>query len=216
MDRNRSRGLRDSRWNRDQDQGLYFIRKAGLTLDNSKSALPSSPVRREPRGPGLASSGLASSGQGTASALGYYVAPWLAPVARRYHTANQPLMRVLDWITTKTWVLALLDQQSRWLEEGSAGCRISMGCSLAGILALLFSLQWQPLYPLQAITWLPVFAGHGVMVLLGAAFLIGATVVPPVLGHVIPVVLRLYVLVSLGTMAGLLGYGLWLLFSWAR
>ena len=52
-------------------------------------------------------------------------------------------------------------------------------------------------YRLQSITLQPVFAGHGVMVLVAAGFLVGATILPAVLGRVLAVLLRLYVLLNL-------------------
>ncbi len=125
-------------------------------------------------------------------------------------------MRLLEWVTAKTWPLAFVDEQCRWLEEGSASSRVLLGSVVAALLATLLSLDWAPMHGLQSIALQPVFAGHGVMVLAAAAFLVGATILPAVLGPVLAVLLRLYVLLNLAIVAALLGYGLWLLFSSAK
>ncbi len=148
--------------------------------------------------------------------LQYYAAPWIAPVHHRYETGNRQLMGLLERVTAKTWPLAFLDEQCRWLEEGSAGSRTLLGCVVAALLATLLSLDWAPLYRLQSITLQPVFDGHGVAVLVAAAFLIGFTILPVLLGRVLAVLLRLYVLLNLCTIAALLGYGIWLLCSYAK
>lgn len=206
MVRSGSRGLRDSGWNRGREQELYSIPRAGLALETALSTRRAEFPRRAPR----PQSRHAAFGDGAASVFGYYVAPWLAPVRRRYQTGNRPVIRLLDWITAKTWPLAILDEQCRWLEEGSAASRITLGCAVAAVLATLLSFGWAP-YRLQSITWLPVFAGHGMAVLVAASFLVGATLLPAVLGRVLPVLLRLYVLLNLCAVAVLLGYGIWLL-----
>lgn len=87
---------------------------------------------------------------------------------------------------------------------------------MAALLATLLSLDSAPLYRLQSITLQPVFDGHGVTVLVAAGFLIGVTILPVLLGRVLAVLLRLYVLLNLCTIAALLGYGIWLLCSYAK
>ena len=206
MVRSGSRGLRDSGWNRGREQELYPIPRAGLALEAALSArrveFPRREPRRQPRRGEVS--------DGAASVLHYYVTPWLAPVQRRYQTGNRLLIRLLDWITAKTWALAFLDEQCRWLEEGSAASRITLGCAVAALLATLLSLGWAP-HRLQSVAELPVFAGHGVLVLVATSFLVGAMLLPAVLGRVLPVLLRLYVLLNLCAAVALLGYGIWLL-----
>ena len=125
-------------------------------------------------------------------------------------------MRLLEWVTAKTWPLAFVDEQCRWLEEGSASSRMLLGSVVAALLATLLSLDWAPLHRFQSMALQPVFDGHGVMVLAAAGFLVGFTILPALLGPVLAVLLRLYVLLNLGIVAALLGYGIWLLFSPAK
>jgi hypothetical protein len=145
--------------------------------------------------------------------MGFLAAPWVAPVRHRYETGNRWLMRALEWVTAKTWPLAVLDDMCSWFEEGSAGSRMFLGSAAAAVMAALLSLHWTALYGLQAVTLLPVFGGHGMSALVAASFLLGATILPTVLGHVLGVLLRFYVLVNLCSMAALVGYGGWLLYS---
>lgn len=203
MNRNGSLGWRDSTWNRSREKQGYPARRGGLALEAAGSTRLREAGARPQR---------ESFGQGAASALQFYAAPWIAPVRRRYQTGNRPVMRLLEWITAKTWPLAFLDEQCRWLEEGSAASRITLGCTVAALLATLLSFGWAP-YRLQAITWLPLFAGHGMAVLVAASFLVGAILLPAILGRVLPVLLRLYVLLNVCAAVALLGYGIWLLCS---
>jgi hypothetical protein len=145
--------------------------------------------------------------------MGFFAAPWVAPVRHRYETGNRWLMRALEWVTAKTWPLAVLDDMCSWFEEGSAGSRMFLGSAAAAVMAALLSLHWTALYGLQAVTLLPVFGGHGMPALVAASFLLGATILPTVLGHVLGVLLRFYVLVNLCSMAALVAYGGWLLYS---
>jgi hypothetical protein len=146
--------------------------------------------------------------------MGFLAAPWMAPVQRRYRSGNQWLIRVLEWMTAKTWPLAVLDDMCMWFEEGSAASRMFVGCAAAATMAALLSMHL--VYGLKGMTLLPVFGGHGVLALVVASFVAGATLLPVVLGHLLGVVLRFYVLVNLCTMAALVGYGSWLLYSYAK
>lgn len=152
----------------------------------------------------------------SASALRYVAAPWVAPVRRRYSSGNRWLMRALEWVTAKTWPLAVLDDMCMWLEEGSAASRILVGCAAAALMTALLTVHATSLYGLQALTLLPVFAGHGLAALVAAAFLLGFTILPMLLGNVLGVLLRFYVLLNLCTLATVLGYGSWLLYSYAK
>lgn len=91
-----------------------------------------------------------------------------------------------------------------------------VGCAAAAVMAALLSVHWGALYGLQAVALLPVFDGHGAMALVGASFLAGVTILPAVLGQVLGVLLRFYVLLSLCSMAAVAGYGGWLLYSYMK
>jgi hypothetical protein len=191
------------------DAMRYPLGRVGLALDGAGSMPSAALPRRRPsveRRPRTA-------GHGAVSVLRYIAAPWMAPISHRYETSNRHLMRLVEWVTGRTWPLAGLDEICRWFQKGSIVSRLLAGSAVASAIALLLSLPWQSLYGLQAMALLPLFAGHGVLVLLAASFLIGAMVLPVLLGHVLPMLLRLYVLVNLGTIAALLGYGIWLLYS---
>jgi hypothetical protein len=155
-------------------------------------------------------------GHGVVSILRYIAAPWMAPISHRYETGNRHLMRLVEWVTARTWPLAGLDEICRWFEKGSIVSRILAGSAVAAAMATMLALQWQPLYGLQSIALLPVFAGHGAVVLMAASFVVGAILLTAILGHLLPVLLRLYVLANLCTIAVLLGYGIKLLCSWAK
>jgi len=215
MGRKGLRSWQDSMADLNED-GLYLIGRSGLALEGVGSTR-SLPPRRQPVGSRIHSVQQPRRTRArTASLLSYLVAPWLAPVHHRYQTGNRPLMRLLEWVTAKTWPLAFLDEQCRWFEEGSAGSRIFVGSLAAGAALALLTLPWAALYKLQSITWQPVFAGHGVPILVAASFLIGITILPAVLGHVLGTLLRLYVLINVCTVAALIGYVVWLLYSAAR
>lgn len=203
MDQNRSRGWRDSGWNRGQEKEAAAVRRRGLTLEAGGAARP-----------GLGSGGWAqqrSFGSGAASVFGYLAAPWLAPVHRRYRTGNWPLMRLLDGTIARLWPLAFLDEMFTWIEDGSAASRMLVGSALAATFAALLSMHWPPLDAVQSIPLQPVFAGHGMTVLVAATFLIGAVILPALLGRVLATLLRLCVLVTLGAFTALAGYAVWLL-----
>lgn len=219
MNRNRSHRNRtdgDRSWQEEDSipnrgERLYPIGCAGLALEGPGSMQRAGLARRQP-----SVRRHKEFGQGAAAALRYLVAPWLAPVRTRYEVGNRPLMRLLDWLTAKTWVLAFMDDLATWFRQGSPGSRILAGSVTASAVAALLTVQLAALYHLQSITWQPVFGGHGLMILVAASFVLGATLVPPILGHVLPVLLRLYVLANLGAFAALLGYGVWLLCSGVR
>ncbi|MGA7523520.1 MAG: hypothetical protein WBW84_13770 [Acidobacteriaceae bacterium] len=193
-------GLRNSVWNR--AAGLRPMARNGLALEGARMA--NGPRRRE------------ESGEGSESALRFFAAPWIAPVRHRYRSGSQWLMRALEWVTAKTWPLAVLDEMCEWFEEGSAASRMFVGCAAAATMAALLTVHAAALVGLQALTLLPVFGGHGVMALVAASFLVGVTILPTVLGHALGVLLRFYVLVNLCTVAALLGYGCWLLYSYSK
>ena len=199
MERNESRGWRDSVWNQSRNKRPMGRNVLALGATN--------PPQR----------GLRPQGEGTGvgSVLSFYAAPWARPVRHRYETGNRWLMRALEWVTAKTWPLAVLDDMCMWFEQGSLASRMFVGCWAAAVIAVLLSLHAAALYGLQAMTLLPVFGGHGTLALVAASFALGATVLPAVLGHVIGVLLRFYVLLNLCTMAALVGYGSWLLVSYA-
>ncbi len=150
------------------------------------------------------------------SVLQFFAAPWIGPGRRRYHSGNQWLIRMVEWMTAKAWPLAVMDEMCTWLEEGSASSRVFTGCVAAAIMTALLTLHSVALYGLQSMTLLPVFGGHGVAVLVAVSFVAGVTVLPMVLGLVVGVLLRFYVLVNLFTLAALMGYGGWLLYSYAK
>jgi hypothetical protein len=125
-------------------------------------------------------------------------------------------MRALEAVTAKTWPLAMVDEMCGWLEEGSAASRVFAGSAAAATMAALLTLHWTQLTWLQSTTLLRVFGGHGVLALVAASFVVGATVLPMVVGQVLGVLLRFYVLVNLCALTALVGYGGWLLYSYAK
>lgn len=153
---------------------------------------------------------------GAATVVRFYAAPWIGPERRRYRSGNRWLMRALEWVTAKTWPLAVLDDMCTWFEEGSPASRMFMGCAAAALMTALLTVHATSLYGLQALTLLPVFGGHGLPALFAATFLAGCTILPTVVGHALGVLLRFYVLVNLCTLVTLLGYGGWLLYSYAK
>lgn len=198
MERNESRGWRDSVWNQSRDKRPMGRGALALGATN------------QPR------SGLRAQAGGMGSVLSLSAAPGAKPVRPRYESGNRWLMRALEWVTAKTWPLAVLDDMCMWFEQGSLASRMFVGCAAAAVMMVLLSMQSAALYGLQAITLLPVFGGHGALVLVAASFATGATLLPVVLGHVLGVLLRFYVLLNLCTMAALVGYGSWLLYSYAK
>lgn len=189
-------GWRDSVWNRARPMGNGGT---GLALTGRRSPQTGSEPRR------------VRNADGDASVVRFLTAPWMAPAQRRYRTGNRQLMRLLEWVTARTWPLAVMDDICGWFEEGSAGSRVFLGCVAGAVIAALLSLQWASLYRLQSLTWLPVFCGHGFLVLVTGSFLLGVTILPVIVGHVLGVLLRFYVLLNLCSMAALVGYGGWLL-----
>jgi hypothetical protein len=153
---------------------------------------------------------------GAESGLKFLRAPWMRPVRHRYSSGNQWLIHILEWMTAKTWPLAVLDDMCLWFEDGSVASRMAVGCAAAATMAALLTVHWAALYGLQAMALLPAFGGQGLLVLVAASFVTGATLLPVVLGHVLGVLLRFYVLLNLCTMAALVGYGGWLLYSYAK
>ena len=206
MDQNASQGWRDSGWNRSREEQRWPMSSRGLALESAVSTRPG----------GLSFSGPSRRGESSdpaGSVLQFYLAPWFAPVRHRYQTGNRTLMRLLDWVTAKIWPLAVLDETCRWLEEGSLGSRLFLGCSLVGLVAALLSLHWAPMDRLQSMTQPAILGHHAWAILMAAAFLIGIILLPAVLGRLLAVLLRLYVLFTLCATVALLGYGAWLLLS---
>ena len=197
-------GWRDSVWNRQPGTARAMGRNR-LALEAGQPGGERSHLRW-----------LAEPGDDSTSVLRFLAAPWIAPVRHRYSTGNRWLMRALEWVTTKTWPLAVLDDMCTWFEDGSVASRMFVGCAAAVVMTALLTIHATSLYGLQAVTPLPVFGGHGMLVLASASFLLGVTILPAVLGHVLGVLLRLYVLVNICTLATLLGYGGWLLYSYAK
>lgn len=196
-----SQGWRESAWNRN---GLAVQRPVGRNRLALEESLPESRERTQVKAPAKSST----------AAMQFFAAPWIAPVRHRYRSGNQWLIRMLEWMTAKTWPLAMVDDMCTWLEEGSGASRVFMGCAMAATMAALLTLHSTALYALQSMMLLPVFGGHGLPVLVAAAFVVGATILPTVLGHVLGVLLRFYVLINLCSMAALVGYGCWLVYSY--
>jgi hypothetical protein len=207
MERNeRQERWRDSAWNRARPVDLRPMGRSALALGSAGFASADGRVPRlgaKPEG-------------GAASGLGFLAAPWTAPARRRYRSGNQWLIRILEWMTAKTWPLAVLDDMCTWFEDSSAASRMAVGCAAAATMAALLTVHWAALYGLQSMALLPVFGGHGVLIVVAASFVAGATLLPVVLGHVLGVLLRFYVLLNLCTMAALVGYGGWLLYSYVK
>lgn len=203
MNRIESRGWRESAWNGSRSVGPAMGR-SGLALGSARR------------------SGFASGQRGekleddSTSILRFFAEPWIGPGRRRYRSGNQWLMRIVEWMTAKAWPLAVMDEMCTWFEEGSGASRIFVGCAAAATMAALLTLHGAALYGLQSMTLLPVFGGHGVLALMAASFLVGVTIVPTALGLVLGVLLRFYVLVNLVTLAALVGYGGWLLYTYAK
>lgn len=197
-------GWRDSVWNR-QPAAALGTGRSRLALEGGLAGGESSGGTR---GEGL--------GDGSASLLQFFASLWIGPARRRYRSGNRWLMRVLEWMTAKTWPLAMLDDMCTWFEDGSAASRMFVGCAAAATMTALLTIHATSLYGLQAATQLPVFGGHGLLALVAASFLVGATILPTVLGHVLGVLLRFYVLVNICALAALVGYGGWLLYSYAK
>lgn len=197
-------GWRDSVWNR-QPAAVVGIGRSQLALPGRRSAAAGSGRERRERDP-----------KEVGSALGYMAAPWKAPVRHRYETGNRRLMRALEWVTAKTWPLAVMDDMCMWLEDGSASSRMFVGFAAAFVMAALLTLHFAQLSGLQAMTLLPVFGGHGVLALVIASFVVGATLLPVVLGYALGLLLRFYVLVNLCSLAAMVAYGSWLLYSYAK
>lgn len=193
---------RDSVWNRTRPATVPTMGRNRLALGDAGFA------SGERRGEGVEDA--------AASVLRFFAAPWTKPVWQRYRSGSQGLIRILEWMTAKTWPLAVLDDMCEWLEDGSAASRMFVGCAAAAVMAALLTVHWAALYGLQAMTLMPAFGGHGVLALVAASFLVGATLLPAILGHVLGVLLRFYVLVNLCTLAALFGYGGWLLYSYAK
>lgn len=203
MNRMESRGWRESAWNGSRP-AVPVMGRSGLALGTAQGHGLSSGQRREKHE------------DDSMSVLQFFAAPWIGPGRRRYHSGNQWLIRMVEWMTAKAWPLAVMDEMCTWLEEGSASSRVFTGCAAAAIMTALLTLHSAALYGLQSMTLLPVFGGHGVAVLVAASFVAGVTVLPMVLGLVVGVLLRFYVLVNLFTLAALVGYGGWLLYSYAK
>lgn len=201
MNRTESRGWRESAWNR-SGAGPRTLGRNGLALEGAVTA---SRQRRQEE-----------SADGSTPASGLVAAPWMGPAQRHYRSANGRVMRMLEWMTAKAWPLSMLDEMCSWFEEGSAASRVFVGCGAAAAMTALLTLHFASLFRLQSMTQLPVFGGHGVLVLVVASFVVGATVLPTVLGQVLGVLLRFYVLVNLCTLAAVVGYGGWLLYSYAK
>jgi len=206
MFRTRSQSIQPSRLTLNHEPP--YRRRSPLALEYPGSSQRATLLRLEPGVPPR------SAQSGAAAALQYFAAPWMAPVRPRCRTANRPLIFLLDWLTARIWPLAVLDDIAAWLQEGSAAGRMLLGSVAAALLFALSSLQWAPLDRLQSLTLLPpIFAAHSLIVLLAASFLIGAVILPALVGHLLPVLLRLYILANLCAFAALLGYGIWLLYS---
>lgn len=193
-------GWRDSAWNRRAAASAMGRNRLALAAGGDRSQ----EARRE------------ESGDGSVSLLGFLAAPWMAPVRHRYSSGNRRLMHALEWMTAKTWPLAVLDDMCTWFEDGSAASRMFVGCAAAMVMAALLTVHAASLSSLQALTLLPVFGGHGLVALVAASFLAGATILPAVVGHLFGVLLRFYILVNVCVLATLLGYGSWLLYSYAK
>ena len=207
MERNeRQERWRDSAWNRARPVDLRPMGRSALALGTAGFA--SGDGRVPPRG--------TEPEDGLASGLRLLAAPWMGSVRHRYSSGNQWLIRILEWMTAKTWPLAVLDDMCTWFEDGSAASRMAVGCAVAAAMAALLTVHWAALYALQAMALLPVFGGHGVLVVVAASFVAAAALLPVVLGHVLGVLLRFYVLLNLCAVAALVGYGSWLLYSYAK
>jgi hypothetical protein len=195
-------GWRESVWNQRPAVGPRPLGRRGLAL--GATGVASGQRRRE------------AIENGATSVPGFVAASWVRPAQRRYRSGNRRLMWLLEWMTAKAWPLSVMDEMCSWLEEGSAASRVFVGCAAAATMAALLTLHGAALYGLQSMTLLPVFGGHGVLALTAASFLLGVTLLPAVLGQVVGVLLRFYVLVNLCTLAAVVGYGGWLLYSYAK
>lgn len=198
-------GWRESVWNRSRQDVMRPMGRSGLALEGAGLASSERSGRRQE-----------GSGDDSTLVLRCLAALWMGPVRHRYGSGNRWLMRALEWVTAKTWPLAVLDDMCTWFEDSSGASRMVVGSAAAAVMAALLTVHSTALYGLQALTLLPVLGGHGVLALVVASFVVGATLLPAVLGHVLGVLLRFYVLVNLCTMAALLGYGGCLLYSYAK
>jgi hypothetical protein len=198
-------GWRESVWNQRQPEGPRRMGRSRLALEGAAPAWGERNRRLRPE-----------TGEGSTTLLRLLAAPWIGPARHRYQSGSRWLMKALEWVTAKAWPLSVLDDMCSWFEEESAASRIFVGCAAAGTMAALLSVHWAALYALQSVMLLPVLGGHGMLVLVGAAFVVGATLLPAVLGQVLGVLLRFYVLVNVCTLAALLGYGSWLLYSYVK
>lgn len=195
------KGWRDSVWNRERAE-VISLQRSGLALPGRGGARDGSRSAEFKRG---------MSNVARKASLELPAPAGRVQTPHRYETGNRWLMRLLEWVTAKTWPLAVLDDMCTWFEEGSAGSRMLLGCAAAAVTAALLTWSWAPLTALQTVMAVPPFGGHGFLILVGASFLLGVTILPTVLGHLLGVLLRCYVLLNLCGIAALVGYGGWLL-----
>jgi len=198
-------GWRDSVWNRQPAAAPCATGRNRLALETGLAR-----IERGHLG------GSTETGQGSVSSLRFFATPGIRPVRRRYRSGSRWLMRALEWVTMKAWPLAVLDDMCEWFEEGSGASRMFVGCAAALTMAALLTVHSTALYGLQSLTLLPVFDGHGLLALVAASFLLGVTILPAVLGQLLGVLLRFYVLVNICLLATVVGYGGWLLYSYAK
>lgn len=191
-------GLRISPWNRVEIGRELPRRNNGLALEACRLATRSS--SRPAAGPRKAGRIL----QWPKSAIRFYASPWLT-TARRYHTGNW-LVRMLDQIVAKLWPLALMDDFSDRLQEGSARERVSLGFVTGLIAAMLIFQDVVPLFWVHSLVNSAAFMGHGALLLILASIAAGVSVLPPVLALAIPVMTRLMILGGVCALAASLCY----------
>lgn len=110
------------------------------------------------------------------------------------------------------WPLAVLDDLSNRLDDGSLLCRLLLGCVAGGVMAVLLFLNVPRMYWLQSMVARPaILGGHGGLALILASGAVGVTLLPSVLSHIIAMATHLLVLAALCTLVGGLCYESYLL-----
>jgi hypothetical protein len=101
------------------------------------------------------------------------------------------------------WPLAVLDDLSNRLDDGSLLCRLLLGCVAGGVMAVLLFLNVPHMYWLQSVVARPaVLGGYGGLALILVSSAAGITLLPRILSHVIGMATRLLVLAALCTLVG--------------
>lgn len=119
-------------------------------------------------------------------------------------------MALVEGITAKLWVLAAVDDIGEWLGQGSFLARTALGALAACAMNLLLSSELASTQGLRSFAQDPLFAGHGILALIVLAAAAGFTLLPSILGYLLPILVRLSVVAGMLALAAGAGYEIYL------